>query len=44
MIERDGEVKLTLAFEVDRPVPIRQGVELGIGFLHRSLQQLFREH
>jgi len=43
MIEQDGEVKLTLAFEVNRPVPIRQGVELGIGFLHRSLRQLFRE-
>ena len=34
---------MSLAFDVDRPVPIRQGVELGIGFLHRSLQQLFRE-
>lgn len=44
MMEQDGEVRLTLAFEVSRPVPIRQGVELGIGFLHRSLQQLFREH
>jgi hypothetical protein len=43
MKEQDGEVKLSLAFDVDRPVPIRQGVELGIGFLHRSLQQLFRE-
>jgi len=44
MKEQDGEVKLSLAFDVDRPVPIRQGVELGVGFLHRSLQQLFREH
>jgi len=44
MKEQDGEVKLSLAFDVSRPVPIRQGVELGIGFLHRSLQQLFREH
>src|SRR6201987_5272891 len=43
MKEQDGEAKLSLAFDVDRPVPIRQGVELGIGFLHRSLQQLFRE-
>ena len=43
MKERDGEVKLSLAFDVDRPVRIRQGVELGVGFLHRSLQQLFRE-
>jgi AraC-like DNA-binding protein len=44
MVEQDGEVKLTLALEVNRPVPIRQGVELGVGFLHRSLQRLFREH
>jgi len=43
MKEQEGEVKLSLAFDVDRPIPIRQGVELGIGFLHRSLQQLFRE-
>jgi len=43
MKEHDGEVRLSLAFDVDRPVPIRQGAELGIGFLHRSLQQLFRE-
>ena len=41
--ERDGEVTLSLGFDVNRPVPIRQGVELGIGFLHRCLQQLFRE-
>jgi hypothetical protein len=43
MRERDGEVILSLAIDVDRPVPIRQGVELGVGFLHRSFQQLFRE-
>ncbi len=42
--EQDGEIRLSLAFDVSRPVPIRQGVELGIGFLHRSLQRLFREH
>jgi AraC-like DNA-binding protein len=41
--ERDGQVTLSLGLDVDRPVPIRQGVELGIGFLHRSLQRLFRE-
>jgi AraC-like DNA-binding protein len=41
--ERDGEVTLSLAFDIDRLVPIRQGVELGIGTLHRSLQHLFRE-
>jgi AraC-like DNA-binding protein len=43
MRERDGEGIISLAFELDRPVPIRQGVELGIGFLHRSFQHLFRE-
>ena len=42
--QQDGEVILTLAIVVDRPVPIRQGIELGVGFLHRSFQQLFREH
>ena len=41
--ERDGEVTLSLAFDIDRLVRIRQGVELGIGTLHRSLQHLFRE-
>lgn len=44
MRERDEQVVLSLAVDVDRPVPIRQGVELGVGFLHRSFQQLFREH
>ena len=44
MKEHDGELILQLGIDVDRPVPIRQGVELGIGFLHRSFQQLFREH
>src|SRR5947209_3599757 len=44
MRERDGEVILSLAIDVERPVAIRQGVELGIGFLHRSFQQLFRQH
>jgi AraC-like DNA-binding protein len=34
---------VTFAIEVDRPIAIRQGVELGVGFLHRSFQQLFRE-
>jgi len=42
MHERDGLATLELAIEVGRPVQIRQGVELGIGFLHRSLQHLFR--
>jgi AraC-like DNA-binding protein len=42
--ERDGQLTLSLGIDVDRPVPIRQSIELGIGFLHRSLQQLFRGH
>src|SRR5215831_18293919 len=42
--EQDGLVVLSLAIEVDRPVPIRQSIELGIGFLHRSFRQLFRQH
>ncbi|WP_426435874.1 AraC family transcriptional regulator [Bradyrhizobium genosp. P] len=43
MREQNGDVILSLTIEVERPVPIRQGIELGIGFLHRSFQQLFRE-
>jgi AraC-like DNA-binding protein len=43
MDEFDELVILNLSIEVGRPMPLRQGVELGIGFLHRSLQQLFRE-
>jgi AraC-like DNA-binding protein len=41
--EEDGLFTVTVAIEVDRPVPIRQGVELGIGFVHKSFKQLFRE-
>jgi AraC-like DNA-binding protein len=43
MREQDGQAIISLAFDLDRPVPIRQGIELGIGFLHRSFRQLFRE-
>jgi AraC-like DNA-binding protein len=43
MEEQEGLAILHLAIDVGHPVPIRQGIELGIGFLHRSLQQLFRE-
>src|SRR5262245_9148093 len=40
-LEEDGELAiLKLAIEVGRPVPMRQGIELALGFLHRSLQQL----
>ncbi len=37
---QDGNAILTLAIDLDRIVPMRQGIELGIGFLHRSLQRL----
>jgi AraC-like DNA-binding protein len=43
MREQDGEAVISLAIDLERPVPVRQGIELGIGFLHRSFQQLFRE-
>ena len=40
-LEQEGELAtLKLAVDVGRPVPVRQGVELSLGFLHRSLQQL----
>jgi AraC-like DNA-binding protein len=41
--EEDEFVTLELGIELERPVPIRQAIELGIGSLHRGLQQLFRE-
>src|SRR5262249_15729258 len=43
MGEQAGEAVIGLAIDLERPVPVRQGIELGIGFLHRSFQQLFRE-
>ena len=41
--DEDDQTILRLMIEVGRPVPIRQAIDLGIGFLHRSLQQLLRE-
>src|SRR5215471_9478435 len=38
--ERRGTASLKFAIDVGRPVALRQGIELGLGFLHRSLQQL----
>jgi hypothetical protein len=38
--DHDDLVILTLSIDIGRPVPMRQGVEMGIGFLHRSLQRL----
>jgi hypothetical protein len=40
-IEEDEESAIIgIAVDSDRPMPIRQGVELALGFIHRSLQQL----
>jgi AraC-like DNA-binding protein len=36
----EGSAIIGLAVDSDRPVPIRQGVELALGFIDRSLQQL----
>jgi AraC-like DNA-binding protein len=36
----EGVAIIALAVNSGRPVPIRQGVELALGFIHRSLQQL----
>jgi AraC-like DNA-binding protein len=38
--EGEGLVTIVLTVDSGRPVPIRQGVELALGFIHRSLQQL----
>ena len=43
IVDEDDQTILRLMIEVGRPVPIRQAIDLGIGFLHRSLQQLLRE-
>ena len=41
--EHDDLAILTLSIDTGRPIVVRQGVELGIGFLHRSLHQLLAE-
>jgi hypothetical protein len=38
--EAEGFVTIGLAVERGRPVPIRQAIELGLGVIHRSLEQL----
>ena len=40
MDQSEGMVILSLTFDVGRPVPIRQGVDLALGFLHQSLSRL----
>lgn len=41
--EHDDLAILTLAIDTGRPIPVKQGVELGVAFLHRSLQHLLHE-
>jgi AraC-like DNA-binding protein len=41
--EQDDLVVVNFILDMDRPVPMRQAVELGLGFLHRSFQRLFRD-
>jgi AraC-like DNA-binding protein len=43
IIEQDDLVIIDFIVDAGRPVPMRQAIELGIGFLHRSFQRLFRE-
>ena len=43
MEEQDGLAILDFSIDVGRPIPLRQSIDLGLGFLHRSLRQLFRE-
>ena len=38
--EDQGLAIISLAVDSDRPVPIRQGVELALAFIHKSFQQL----
>lgn len=38
--ERGGVAVLSVSVELDRPAPVRQGIELSVGFQHRSLQHL----
>ena len=43
IIEQDDLVIVNFIIDAGRPVPMRQAMELGIAFLHRSFQRLFRE-
>ena len=42
--ERDGEAIIKVEIRVDRPVPVRQGVELAVGVLYRVLRSLLGAH
>jgi AraC-like DNA-binding protein len=41
--EQKDLVIVNFVIDMDRPAPMRQAIELGLGFLHRSFKQLFRE-
>jgi AraC-like DNA-binding protein len=43
IVEQDDLLIVNFIIETGRPVPMRQAVELGLAFLHRSFQRLFRE-
>jgi AraC-like DNA-binding protein len=43
IVEEEDLLIVNFIIETGRPVPMHQAVELGIGFLHRSFQRLFRE-
>jgi AraC-like DNA-binding protein len=43
IVEQDDLVLVDFIIDAGRPVPMRQAVELSLGFLHRSFQRLFRE-
>ena len=43
IVEQDDLVLVNFIIDTGRPVPMHQAVELGLGFLHRSFQRLFRE-
>jgi AraC-like DNA-binding protein len=43
IIEQEDLVIVNFIIDMDRPTAMRQSIELGLGFLHRSFERLFRE-
>jgi AraC-like DNA-binding protein len=43
IVGQEEAVIVDFIIDTGRPAPMRQAVELGLGFLHRSFQRLFRE-
>ena len=43
IVEQQDLVIVNFMIDMGRPVPMRQSIELGLGFLHRSFERLFRE-